>query len=317
MPSSVFKHFLISINDCNSIGADNIRYAILRAAFFGQLSFATVGINLPITTISFRLYAVVTIVTPTTDTRVRSLLYLSQSTTVVPTSIDFTSEFVSTSFIPLLQYGSLERKSDTSSSESLPDDMSDISNFGDGGNRVVEFVAEGFFDLPEEHVMLDLPQDELEHFGPLDELQVDPGDNLPDNDSESDSTGLLSDGSESDSTGILSVGTFYNEGTEMADFNARVNELMQGNPPAYQAYLRALRALERSTNPTLATLLADKLCIVCRNKIVAGVHNVKLGLECVRCHKAQLYHWPCLLSWMLSIHEVPACEYCRSRTRAS
>jgi len=305
MPSSVFKHFLISINDCNSIGADNIRYAILRAAFFGQLSFATVGINLPITTISFRLYAVVTIVTPTTDTRVRSLLYLSQSTTVVPTSIDFTSEFVSTSFIPLLQYGSLEIKSDTSSSESLSDDMSDISNFGGGGNRVVEFVAEGFFDLPEEHVMLDLPQDELEHFGPLDELQVDPA------------TGLLSDGSESDSTGILSVGTFYNEGTEMADFNARVNELMQGNPPAYQAYLRALRALERSTNSTLATLLVDKLCIVCRNKIVAVILNVKLGLECVYCHKAQLYHWPCLLSWMLSIHDVPACEYCRSRTRAS
>jgi len=268
-----------------------MRYAILRAAFLRQISFTTIGINLPIATISFRLYTVVTMVTPTTDTRVCSLHYLSQSATVVPTNIDFTNEFISTSFIPFLQYGSLDIKSDTSSSESLSDNMSDVENFGSAENQVVELIAEDvFFDLPQDNSFFDLPQDDLEDNELGDEPQDDPEDNQPYN------------GPESDSTGILSVGTFYNEGAEMADFNERVNDIMQDNPQAYHAYLRALQALEHSTNPTLATLLVDKLCIVCRNKIVAGIHNVKLGLECVCCHKAQLYHWPCLLSWMLSIH---------------
>jgi hypothetical protein len=261
--------------------AENIRYAILREVFFGHVSFGRVGTNLPITNTLFCLYAVVTLITPTTETRVFNLLSLSQSATVVPTNPGFTSDFISNSLIPLLIYGSLDIPSDKSSSDSVSNNISDEEHIGESENVDLERI------VGDEHLIV--------------EQHHNPEDNQPD------------DTSGSDSSGILSIVTFYNQGTEMANVTARINRMMRENPHSHQAYLRALRALERTTTSGLSTLLEDKICVVCQNKIIAGVHNVKLGLECVRCYRAQLYHYPCLLSWMLSIHQVPACEYCRTR----
>jgi hypothetical protein len=284
--SNTDKSFLISIKQCNSDIARRLSYAIYRAAWFNDLKYAMVGTNVATTNTSFRLYAVVKISGTSNPTNVSTLLRLPISATVVPTNVDFSSSHISANYMRLLEYGSFDDS--TIKSESTSALTSDY--IIDSDDPSTEHEVE---------VMVELPNFDLA--GGRNEQQQEIEDPI-----EHPIAGM---GDEGD---ILSVGTYYNEATEMAAFN---NMLRGATAEQLESYYRTKRNLDRTTGQ-VDTLHEDSFCFVCRLKIVANDHRVKLGLHCIQpnCSGAQLYHFPCLLNSIFSTHTLPRCDYCRPTT---
>ena len=279
--ASTDKSFLISIQRCNSDIATRLTYAIYKAAWNNNLKYAMVGTNIPTTNASFHLYAVVKINATSNPARVSTLLHLPNSATVVPTNVDFSTYHISINFIRLLKYGSLDDSTIKSESTSAVTSDYPIKSDDSLSEHEVEAVDSNIEVVggPNEQ------QEEIE--GPIEDPIAEMGD-------------------EAD---ILSVGTYYNEATEMTAFN---NTLRGATEAQLESYYRTKRNLDRTTGQ-IDTLHEDSFCFVCRLKIVANDHKVKLGLHCVQpnCNRAQLYHFPCLLNYIFNTRILSRCDYCR------
>ena len=233
------------------------------------------------TNASFHLYAVVKINATSNPARVSTLLHLPNSATVVPTNVDFSTYHISINFIRLLKYGSLDDSTIKSESTSAVTSNYPIDSDDSLSEHEVEAVDSNIEVVggPNEQ------QEEIE--GPIEDPIAEMGD-------------------EAD---ILSVGTYYNEATEMTAFN---NTLRGATEAQLESYYRTKRNLDRTTGQ-VDTLHEDSFCFVCRLKVVANDHKVKLGLHCVQpnCNRAQLYHFPCLLNYIFNTRILSRCDYCR------
>jgi len=305
-----------------------------------------VGTNVATTNTSFRLYAVVKISGTSNPTNVSTLLRLPISATVVPTNVDFSSSHISANYMRLLEYGSFDDStiksestsaltsdyiidSDDPSTEHEVEVMVELPNFDLAGGRneqqqeiedPIEHPIAGMGDegdilsvgtyYNEATEMAALTEHEVEVIVELPNFDLAGGRNEQQQEIEDPIEHPIARMGDEDD--ILSVGTYYNEATEMAAFN---NMLRGATAEQLESYYRTKRNLDRTTGQ-VDTLHEDSFCFVCRLKIVANDHRVKLGLHCIQpnCSRAQLYHFPCLLNSIFSTHTLPRCDYCRPTT---
>ena len=283
--TSTDNSFLISIERCNKDISNRLTYAIHKAAWKSKLKYAKLGTNVAITNDSFHLYAVVKLSATSNPARVSTLLYLPESATVVPTNVDFSTYHISNNFIHLLEYGTLDDS--TINSDSVSTLTNDYVNHSDGSFS--DHQIEGQIEPPNIEVIggpdNNQGTNEYQMENPVDEM-VEEAD-------------------------ILSVSTYYNEANEMTLFNSM---LRNATAEEVESYRRTKRILDR-TSGQIDTLVEDSFCFVCRLKIVAKDHSVKLGIHCVhpKCNRAQLYHYPCLLNYIFNTRGLPRCDYCRPR----
>ena len=300
------KSFLISIRQCDKAQLLRLQYAVYTAGWENKLTYALLGTIGDTNNGPFRLNGVVKLQEPSTITKVTALLYLYGDFAVVPTNADFSSYNISRYFDGYLAYGSLDGSSVKS------DNTDDLSiNFFNGANDSLsgdeELVEPPIFEViggPNEQ------DDEIIQIEVLDELievNEQPEDEAVQN--IGDDAAVAGD----DSDGILSVQTYYNEDDEMENFNELYRFASEADK---ESFWRTKRFLERKAG-AIETLPEDSFCFVCRNTIVRRHHRVQLGLECPfpNCCKAQLYHLPCLYTYMFNTHDLPKCDYCRKPGR--